>query len=120
MWCLGSGAVSTRKIKEEEKKRANKNPRKTRNKKKAWKTVVPTNLSSNELHELANCHTGWKPVGVHDHIGAHTIIIERHVLLPNNQPTHTLLPVAAAEFVAQLGNASASHPDLSAATRKQE
>merc|ERR1719281_2065024 len=69
-------------------------------------------LSSNELHELANCHTGWKPVGVHDHIGAHTIIIERHVLLPNNQPTHTLLPVAAAEFVAQLGNASASHPDL--------
>ena len=45
-----------------------------------------TSLSRNELDHLANGHTGWKPVWVHDDVRANTEICEGQVLLGHNAP----------------------------------
>lgn len=58
-------------------------------------------LSAQQLHQLADNRA--TRVAVHDEVRAHAGLIERHVLLLDDDATHVLLSVTTAELVTELG-----------------
>lgn len=51
-------------------------------------------------------------VGIHNHIWAYTQVVEWHILLADNQTTHSLLTVTTRELVSKLRTTSGAHADL--------
>eukprot|EP00906_Rhabdomonas_costata_P033238 RCo046838 len=87
-------------------------------------TLQHPSLPGNQLDHFPHRHPRREPVGVHDQVRAHALIVERHVRLGHNQPHHPFLAVAAAKLVTQLGppgltNVNLYHPLLLLVCRDQ-
>src|SRR5690606_1068140 len=52
-----------------------------------------TSLAGHKFNHFTNCHTGWETVGIHDNVRADAGIVERHVLLVDDDTANTLLSV---------------------------
>lgn len=60
-------------------------------------------LPAQQLHQLADSHATRVAVRVHDEVRTYAGLVERHVLLLDDDAAHALLPVATAELVAEFG-----------------
>mmetsp|Transcript_9755 Transcript_9755/g.24806 ORF Transcript_9755/g.24806 Transcript_9755/m.24806 type:complete len:257 (+) Transcript_9755:1606-2376(+) len=69
-------------------------------------------LGAQQLDHLAHRHARGEAVRVHDEVRAHARLAEGQVLLPHDGAHHTLLPVPAAELVAELRAARVADQNL--------
>mmetsp|Transcript_18982 Transcript_18982/g.33951 ORF Transcript_18982/g.33951 Transcript_18982/m.33951 type:complete len:206 (-) Transcript_18982:862-1479(-) len=75
-------------------------------------TFHEASLSGEKLDHLADRHSRRESVRVHDDVRSHPEVVERHVLLRNEDSNHTFLSVATAELVSELRPASGAHENL--------
>src|SRR5690349_6510113 len=69
-------------------------------------------FAGQKLDHLAHRHSRGEAVRVHDDVGADALVGEGHVLLLHDDAANSLLAMSAAEFVPQLGSASATEEHL--------
>lgn len=69
-------------------------------------------FSGEQLEHLADGHTRRETVRVHDDVGADALVVERHVLLRDDETANTLLSVTRGELVAEFGTTSLSQENL--------
>lgn len=69
-------------------------------------------LAREAFEHLADRHARGESVRVHDDVGARSLVVERHVLLRNDEAANSLLPVARRELVSELGATSLPNEDL--------